>query len=107
MKKRKKPSKKWACEIARIRCLQRTERLACIVDAIRRNQQTTYKIPFFLREIPIAHKTGEDCGIANDVGIVFAKNPFIFCFASNGVDVAAADRLCRDAALEVYNYYNV
>ncbi|NLD11545.1 MAG: serine hydrolase [Clostridiales bacterium] len=77
------------------------------MSSMMQNQQTTYKIPFFLREIPIAHKTGEDCGIANDVGIVFAKNPFIFCFASNGVDVAAADRLCQDAALEVYNYYNV
>ena len=30
----------------------------------------------------IAHKTGDDDGIANDVGIVFAKQPFVVCFLS-------------------------
>ena len=65
------------------------------------NQQYTYKMPFFIRQIPIAHKTGEDTGIENDVGIVFSNKPFIFCFASNEADEPGAVRLCQDLALEL------
>ena len=69
--------------------------------ALLQNQQYTYKMPFFIRQIPIAHKTGEDTGIENDVGIVFSNKPFIFCFASNEADEPAAVRLCQDLALEL------
>ena len=71
--------------------------------AILQNQQNTYKIPFYLRHVPIAHKTGEDTGIENDCGIVFAKRPFIFCFASNEADEPEAIRLCQDLAKEIYS----
>ena len=66
--------------------------------AILQNQQNTYKIPFFMRHTPIAHKTGEDLGIENDVGIVYAEEPYIMCFASNEADEAEAIRLCQDLA---------
>ena len=69
--------------------------------ALLQNQQYTYKMPFFIRQIPIAHKTGEDTGIENDVGIVFSNKPFIFCFASNEADEPCAVRLCQDLALEL------
>ena len=69
--------------------------------ALLQNQQYTYKMPFFIRQIPIAHKTGEDTGIENDVGIVFSDKPFIFCFASNEADEPGAVRLCQDLALEL------
>ena len=69
--------------------------------ALLQNQQYTYKMPFFIRQIPIAHKTGEDTGIENDVGIVFSNKPFIFCFASNEADEPGAVRLCQDLALEL------
>ncbi|MBE6025450.1 MAG: serine hydrolase [Clostridiales bacterium] len=69
--------------------------------ALLQNQQYTYKMPFFIRQIPIAHKTGEDTGIENDVGIVFSNKPFIFCFASNEADEPLAVRLCQDLALEL------
>lgn len=69
--------------------------------ALLQNQQYTYKMPFFIRRIPIAHKTGEDTGIENDVGIVFSNKPFIFCFASNGANEPEAVRLCQDLALEL------
>jgi len=72
--------------------------------AILQNQQITYKLPFFIRDIPIAHKTGEDTGIANDVGLIYAENPFILCFAANGADEPQADRLCQEVAQRAYNY---
>ena len=83
-----------------------SQRASFEMSSILQNQQITYKIPFFLRNIPIAHKTGEDIGIANDVGIIFAKKPYIFCFASNNTDVPKAERLCQEMALNVYEYYN-
>ena len=69
--------------------------------ALLQNQQYTYKMPFFIRHIPIAHKTGEDTDIENDVGIVFSDKPFIFCFASNEAYEPEAVRLCQDLALEL------
>lgn len=64
------------------------------------NQQINHKIPGYLRdEIPVAHKTGEDDEITNDVGIVYAQEPFILCFASNHTDVPEAERAIREISL--------
>ena len=66
-------------------------------------QQIRHKIRGYLpREVPVANKTGEDAGITNDVGIVFAKEPFVLCFSSNRTDVPAAERTLREIALELY-----
>lgn len=66
--------------------------------AILQNQQTTWKIPFYIQHLPIAHKTGEDIGICNDAGIVYAEHPFILCFAANQADTAEAARACQEIA---------
>ena len=68
------------------------------MNAILQNQQTTYKIPFYIQDLPIAHKTGEDLGIANDCGIVYSEAPYIFCFASNRAEVPQAVRICQELA---------
>ena len=61
------------------------------------NQQINHKIPGYLPDsIPVAHKTGEDDGITNDVAIVYAKEPFILCFAANQTDVPQAERAIRE-----------
>ena len=44
---------------------------------------------------PIAHKTGEDDELSNDVGIVFAPRPFIICFAGHDTDVYRWEDLMR------------
>ena len=68
-------------------------------------QQISHKIPGYLPEdTPVAHKTGEDSGITNDVGVVFAREPFVLCFASNHTDVPAAERTLRELALELYRH---
>ena len=52
--------------------------------------------------VPIAHKTGEDDGLSNDVGIVFAKQPFIICFAGYDTDVYAWEDLMRQGTYALY-----
>ncbi|MBR5110512.1 MAG: serine hydrolase [Clostridia bacterium] len=61
-------------------------------------QQLNGKIPFFLPEIRIAHKTGEDDGITHDVGILYAKHPVVLCFGSEHTDVPAFERCIQDMA---------
>ena len=46
-------------------------------------------------EVAIAHKTGEDDELSNDVGIVYAKEPFVICFAGHDTDVYAWEDLMR------------
>ena len=44
-------------------------------------QQINHKIPGYLNwEVEVGHKTGEDEGVTNDVGIVYAKRPFVVAF---------------------------
>lgn len=52
--------------------------------------------------VPIAHKTGEDDNLSNDVGIVYAKQPFILCFAGHDTDVYAWEDLMRRGAYALY-----
>lgn len=60
-------------------------------------QQINHKIPGRLPEdIPVAHKTGEDTGIANDVGIVFARHPMALVFASTHTDTYGFEEAIRD-----------
>ena len=67
------------------------------------DQRLNGKLPFFIDSmgIDIAHKTGEDDGITNDVAIVYGEKPFILCFASNRTDVPTAERFIREAALSL------
>ncbi len=45
--------------------------------------------------VDIAHKTGEDDALSNDVGIVYAKQPFVICFAGYDTDVYRWEDLMR------------
>ncbi len=66
------------------------------IEKILLNQQINYKIPGDLLEtIPVAHKTGDDDGISNDVGIVYWRRPFIICFASNDTNVIEFNQFIR------------
>lgn len=53
-------------------------------------------------EVPIAHKTGEDDALSNDVGIVYAPQPFVICFAGHDTDVYRWEDLMRQATYELY-----
>lgn len=54
------------------------------------------------RDIPVAHKTGEDSRLSNDVGIVYAPKPFAVCFTGEKTDVYAWEDLIRRATYELY-----
>ena len=65
-------------------------------------QQINHKLDGKLCErFPIAHKTGEDDLLSNDVGIVYAKRPFIACFAGHGTDVYRWEDLIRRATYDL------
>lgn len=91
------------------RLVSRTASEAMI--SILKNQQLCSKIPFYLQALPeepeIAHKTGEDCGITHDVGIIYAKQPFIVCFCGNETDTPAYERVMAETSLWLYNQYSV
>jgi hypothetical protein len=66
------------------------------------DQQVDHKLNGKLcGEVPIAHKTGEDDGLSNDVGIVFAKEPFVICFAGHDTDVYRWEDLIRRSAYDL------
>ena len=62
-----------------------SEELDAWLEDILSQQQIEHKMCGMLpADVVVAHKTGDTSRIANDVGIVFAKQPFIACFAYNG-----------------------
>lgn len=68
------------------------------------NQQLNSKIPYYLREVKIAHKTGEDDGTTHDVAIVYAEEPFILCLASNDTYVPDTENGFRQIARLCYEH---
>ena len=76
------------------------EEVSLRMEKLLLEQQINHKIPGYLPEgTPVAHKTGEDDGITNDVAVVYSENPCIICFASNFTDVPAAERALREISL--------
>jgi beta-lactamase class A len=66
------------------------------------HQQVCHKLEGKLcGSVDVAHKTGEDENLSNDVGIVFAEEPFILCFAGHGTDVYPWEDLIRRAAYDL------
>ena len=59
------------------------------------DQQIGHKLEGKVTDVAIAHKTGEDSGLSNDVGIVYAKEPFVICFAGHDTDVYRWEDLIR------------
>ncbi len=65
-------------------------------------QQVEHKLDGRLcGQFPIAHKTGEDDRLSNDVGIVFAPQPFVICFTGHDTDVYPWEDLIRRAAYDL------
>ena len=63
-------------------------------------QQINHKIPGYLNgETEVGHKTGEDDGVTNDVGIVYAKKPFVVAFLNYETYVPEAERAIREISL--------
>ncbi len=66
-------------------------------------QQIGHKLGGKLGEdVLIAHKTGEDTNLSNDIGIVYADQPFVVCFTGHQTDVYRWEDLMRRAAYDLY-----
>ena len=66
-------------------------------------QQIGHKLGGKLGEdVLIAHKTGEDTNLSNDIGIVYADQPFVICFTGHQTDVYRWEDLMRRAAYDLY-----
>lgn len=66
-------------------------------------QQIGHKLGGKLGEdVAIAHKTGEDSGLSNDVGIVYATCPFVICFTGHKTDVYLWEDLMRRSTYDLY-----
>ena len=66
------------------------------------DQQIGHKLCGKLEDVAVAHKTGEDSGLSNDLGIVYADKPFVICFTGHGTDVYPWEDLMRRAAYDLY-----
>lgn len=78
------------------------EEVSCRMEKVLLEQQINHKIPGYLPEgTPVAHKTGEDDGITNDVGVVYGEKPFVICFASNFTHVPSAEIALREISLRL------
>jgi len=53
--------------------------------------------------VDVAHKTGEDENLSNDVGIVLAREPFVLCFTGHDTAVYPWEDLIRRSAWALYN----
>ena len=66
-------------------------------------QQIGHKLAGKLGEnVKIAHKTGEDDYLSNDIGIVYAKQPFVICFTGHNTDVYPWEDLMRRSTYDLY-----
>lgn len=75
---------------------------AYALDVLKR-QQINHKMNGKLCwEVALAHKTGEDDGLSNDVGIVYAPQPFVLCFAGHDTDVYRWEDLIRRGTYELW-----
>lgn len=52
--------------------------------------------------VDVAHKTGEDDELSNDVGIVYAPQPFVVCFAGHRTDVYLWEDLIRRGTYDLW-----
>ena len=84
-----------------------SEEVSEFIEEVLLLQQINHKICGYLNDaVSVAHKTGEDDDLSNDVGIVFAKQPFIVCFAGHDTDVAAWETAIRQISRDLTEEYN-
>ena len=70
-------------------------------------QQINHKICGIIGDgAQVAHKTGEDENLSNDVGIVYAKQPFVICFAGYDTDVAQFEDAIRHISYDIFTICN-
>jgi beta-lactamase class A len=79
------------------------KKTSVFVEELLLKQQINHKIPGIIKPaVSIAHKTGEDEGISNDVGIIYTPQPFILCFFSNKTFVPDFEVFIRETTYDLF-----
>jgi len=69
------------------------------------NTEYNDRIPLYLPEdVPVAHKIGNQVEACHDVGIVFAKRPYILCLYSEKVDEETAPETLAQVSKMIYDF---
>lgn len=69
------------------------------------NTEYNDRIPLYLPEdVPVAHKIGNQVEARHDVGIIFAKRPYILCLYSEKVDEEAAPETLAHISKMIYDF---
>lgn len=69
------------------------------------NTEYNDRIPLYLPEdVPVAHKIGNQVEARHDVGIVFAKRPYILCLYTEKVDEEAAPETLATVSKMIYDF---
>lgn len=71
-------------------------------------QQINHKICGIIGDgtVPVAHKTGEDEDLSNDVGLVYAGQPFVVCFAGHDTCASDFEDLIRHISADLFEACN-
>ena len=65
-------------------------------------QQINHKLCGIIGDsVPVAHKTGEEDNLSNDVGLIRAKQPFVVCFAGHDTCVPEFEDLIRHVTADL------
>jgi beta-lactamase class A len=71
------------------------------------NTEFNDRIPALLpKGVKVAHKIGTQVEVVNDVGIIFAENPYILSVMSKDVNEDEAPEVLANISKKVYNYVN-
>ena len=62
------------------------------------------RINRYLPGVTVAHKIGNQVNVMNDVGIVYAKQPYIVAFMSSGVNESRACEVIGQASKIIYDF---
>lgn len=70
-----------------------------------KSQRLNDRIPKYLPDITVAHKTGELGTLKHDAGIVYAKNPYVIVVFTDTKDPNKAAEFTAELSKQVYNYF--
>lgn len=77
------------------------------IEKTLRLQQINHKLCGVIGDsVPVAHKTGEEENITNDVGLVFAKQPFVVCYTGTDTDVPTFEDFIRHTTADLVEVCN-
>lgn len=70
-----------------------------------KSQRLNDRLPKYLPQVAVVHKTGELGTLKHDAGIIYAKNPFILVVLTDTNNPAEAAEFTANISKQIYNYF--